>query len=259
MDPSTEMTIAFSEIDSDRFGVRIARAHLGSGSLPPVLQFCISQQIDLLIARCLTTEFGTVHQMSEAGFLLMDALVYYAFDLSRRPIPDESPKVQIRTFRPEDKAQVQEVAAASFQGYFGHYHADPRLDRKKSDEGYTSWAVRSCVSKEVADEVLIAEREGRVVGFATLRINSPQEGEGVLFGVAPEAQGLGIYRSFMLSGMQWCKKQGVQRMVVSTQITNIAVQKVWCRVGFEPSHSYYTFHKWFTAGGNDGAASSGTH
>jgi GNAT superfamily N-acetyltransferase len=119
-----------------------------------------------------------------------------------------------------------------------------------------SWAVRSCVSKDVANEVLIAERDGRVVGFATLRINSPQEGEGVLFGVAPEAQGLGIYRSFMLSGMQWCRQQGVQRMLVSTQITNIAVQKVWCRVGFEPSHSYYTFHKWFTAGGDDGASST---
>jgi len=254
MTASPEPTVAFSEIDSDRFGVRIARAHLDLGSLPRVLQFCNSEKIDLLIARCLTTEFEAVHKMGEAGFLLMDTLVYYTFDLSKRPIPDEAPKVQIRTFRPEDKAQVQEVAAASFKGYFGHYHADPRLDRKKSDKGYMSWAVRSCVSKEVANEVLIAERDGRIVGFATLRINSPQEGEGVLFGVAPEAQGLGIYRSFMLSGMKWCKQQGVQRMVVSTQITNFAVQKVWCRVGFEPSHSYYTFHKWFTAGGVDDAS-----
>jgi hypothetical protein len=27
------------------------------------------------------------------------------------------------------------------------------------------------------------------------------------------------------------------------------VQKVWCRQGFEPSKSYYTFHKWFDATG----------
>jgi hypothetical protein len=34
-------------------------------------------------------------------------------------------------------------------------------------------------------------------------------------------------------------------MLISTQITNVAVQKVWTRLGFEPSRSYYTFHKWF--------------
>jgi GNAT superfamily N-acetyltransferase len=143
---------------------------------------------------------------------------------------------------------VERVAAGAFQGYYGHYHADPKLDRNKCDEGYVSWAVRSCTLKQVATEVLVAERDNQIVGFATLRLNSPEEGEGVLFGVAPEAQGIGIYRSFMVSGMQWCKEQQVKRMIVSTQVTNVAVQKVWCRVGFEPAYSYYTFHKWFGSG-----------
>ena len=78
-----------------------------------------------------------------------------------------------------------------------------------------------------------------------MRLNSPEEGEGVLFGVAPAAQGRGIYRSFMVRGMEWCLAQGTSRMVVSTQITNIAVQKVWTRLGFEPHKSYLTFHRWF--------------
>ena len=83
------------------------------------------------------------------------------------------------------------------------------------------------------------------VGFATLRLNNSDEGEGVLFGVAPKAQGRGIYRSFMVKGMEWCMKKNATHMVVSTQITNTAVQKVWSRVGFEPNNAYYTFHKWF--------------
>ena len=44
-------------------------------------------------------------------------------------------------------------------------------------------------------EVLVAEVDGRLAGFATLRMNNSEEGEGVLFGVAPFAQGSGIYRS----------------------------------------------------------------
>jgi len=236
----------FSEIDSERFGVRVARANVVADNLEKVLEFCHSEQIQLLIARCPTTDLDTAQKIEALGSILTDTLVYYSFDVARRPIPDDSPRALIRPFRSGDEAQVERVAATAFQGYYGHYHADPKLDRRLCDEGYISWAVRSCLSRAVAAEVLVAELENNVVGFATLRLNSPEEGEGVLFGVAPEAQGVGIYRSFMVGGMQWCKQQGTRRMVVSTQVTNIAVQKVWCRVGFEPAHSYYTFHKWFS-------------
>jgi GNAT superfamily N-acetyltransferase len=238
-------TIAFSEVDSERFGVRVARASVVRDSLSQVLDFCAAEQINLLIARCTTKDLPIAQQMESFGFLLMDTLVYYSFDLMKRAIPDDSSRANVRKFVLDDKPQVETVAAAAFQGYFGHYHADARLDRSKCDEGYVSWAVRSCTSKQVATEVLVAELDNKVIGFATLRLNTPEEGEGVLFGVAPEAQGIGIYRSFMVNGMRWCKEQQAKRMVVSTQVTNVAVQKVWCRVGFEPADSYYTFHKWF--------------
>jgi len=242
----------FSQIDSERFGVRVARAHVEAENLSRVLAFCTAEQIDLLIARCATSELGNAQKMEAMGFLLMDTLVYYSFDLEKSSIPDDAPRVHLRRFVPGDETQVAKVATEAFQGYYGHYHADPRLERSKCDEGYVSWAVRSCSSKQVATEVLIAERADRIVGFATLRQNTAEEGEGVLFAVAPEAQGMGIYRSFMIHGMRWCEEKEVKRMVVSTQVTNVAVQKVWCRVGFEPAHSYYTFHKWFSDGGHNG-------
>jgi GNAT superfamily N-acetyltransferase len=237
-------TAAFSEVDTERFGVRVARAQVDGKNLSQVLEFCAAERIDLLIARCATKDLRTAQEMEALGFLLMDTLVYYSFDLTKGTIPDDTPRARVRKFVPDDKVQVETVAAAAFKGYYGHYHADSRLDPSKCDEGYVSWAVRSCASKQVATEVLVAERENKIIGFATLRLNSSEEGEGVLFGVAPEAQGIGVYRSFMVKGMQWCQEQRVKRMVVSTQVTNVAVQKVWCRVGFEPAHSYYTFHKW---------------
>lgn len=244
---STETGAAqFSEIDSERFAVRVARAHVAPQNLSQVVDFCAAERIDLLIARCATGELRTAQKMEALGFSLMDTLVYYSFDLVKRAIPEDFPRAVVRKIAPGDEAQVEKVAATAFKGYYGHYHADPRLDSRKSDEGYVSWAVRSCTSRQVATEVLVAEYDHNIVGFATLRLNSTEEGEGVLFGVAPEAQGMGIYRSFMVHGMQWCKEQHVKRMVVSTQVTNVAVQKVWCRVGFEPAHSYYTFHKWFS-------------
>ena len=62
--------------------------------------------------------------------------------------------------------------------------------------------------------------------------------------MAPEAQGRGAGRSLMVEELKSCKAEASE-MVISTQVTNVAVQRVWCRVGFAPAHSYYTFHKWF--------------
>ena len=241
---------AFSEVDSERFGVRVARAHVDGNNLQQAVEFCAAERINLLIARCPTTELHAAQKMEGLGFSLMDTLVYYSFDLTKRAIPDRSSEAHVRKFVLEDKAQIERVAAGAFKGYHGHYHADPRLDPKKCDEGYVSWAVRSYTSKQVATEVLVAEREKKIVGFLTLRLNgpklnSPKEVEGVLFAVAPEAQGTGVGHSLLAEGLKWCKEQRASDMVISTQVTNLAVQRVWCRVGFEPAHSYYTFHKWF--------------
>lgn len=235
-----------STIDEERFGIRVARApRVKRDTLPLVMDFCNAHGVNMLIARCLVSELKTAQAMQRQGFALMDTLVYYARSLVKTTVPEDIGQVQIRPVHSGDESAVRVVAADAFQGYHGHYHADERLDRAKCDEAYTDWAVRSCLSSEAADEVLVAEIDSGIAGFATLRINSSDEGEGVLFAVASWAQRRGIYRSLMIRGMEWCLSKGLARMVVSTQITNVAVQKVWTRVGFEPSHAYYTFHKWF--------------
>lgn len=215
-------------------------------SLQDVLQFCIAGGVELLIARCAIADPAAAQAMEAQGFFLTDTLVYYSFDLAKRAIPEDTSEFQVRGLQTADKRQIEGVAAAAFKGYLGHYHADPRLDQRKCDEAYISWASRSCLAKEVAEQVFVVERECQVAGFATLRLNSTDEGEGLLYAVAPESQGLGICRSLMISSLQWCRAQGARRMIISTQVTNVAMQKVWCRLGFEPCHAYYTFHKWFT-------------
>ncbi len=242
--------IELSAIDEERFGVRTARAsQVTLDNLPTVLDFCQANNVEFLIARCLVSELAAAQAMEKKGFILTDTLVYYARALTRMPVPSDTSEITVRPVRPGEEEQVRIVAARSFQGYFSHYHADPRLDRTKCDEVYASWAMRSCTSREVADEVLVAVDGGSILGFATLRINSQKskEGEGVLFGVDPSAQWrrVYIYRSFMIRSMEWFLERGCTRQVMSTQITNTVVQKVWTQLGFEPSHAYYTFHKWF--------------
>jgi GNAT superfamily N-acetyltransferase len=238
--------VHLSAIDAERFDIRVARAsRVTTETLPAVLGFCRTNGAVLLIARCQCSELGAAQAMEREGFSLMDTLLYCTRDLTRLPLPSDTGSIPIRFFRPGEEEAVRVVAAESLRGYFGHYHADDRLDRAQCDAAYVSWALRSCTSREVADDVLVAEWKGNVVGFFTLRLNSPDEGEAVIGGVLPSMQGHGVYRSFIVQGMAWCASKGAKRMLVSTQVTNVAVQKVWARLGFEPSHAYYTFHKWF--------------
>jgi GNAT superfamily N-acetyltransferase len=240
------LNLHLSAIDEERFGIRSARAYsLTLDQLPYVLEFCRSNQVKFLIARCQVHELQTVQAMGEQGFALMDTLFYYARRLANAPIPPQADTLIIRPVRPDEAEQVSVLTAKVFRGYRGHYHADPRLDQVKCDEVYESWAYRSCISREVADEVLVAEREGVVVGFITLKIHNPIEGEGPLYGVDPSIQGHGIGRNLVIGALRWFESQGIQKMLISTQITNLSSQKVWVRLGFEPIQAQYTFHKWF--------------
>lgn len=237
--------IALSPLDEDRFDIPSARASgVTIERVPEMIAFCREHGVTFLIARSRATDLNAAQAMERQGFLLMDTLVYWTRSLRESAIPPDTNDVPVRLMRSADGEQVIAVAVESFRDYFGHYHADERLERTRCDAVYTSWAEKSC-SREMADEVLVADLKGSVAGFATLRMDSSEEGEGVLFGVAPTAQGRGIYRSLMIRGMEWCAARGAARMVVSTQITNTAVQKVWARLGFELSHANYTFHRWF--------------
>jgi GNAT superfamily N-acetyltransferase len=235
-----------SELDESRFGIRTAKAAVGdTRAAGEALAFCREHSVRLLIIRTPAERLEVAQLLESRGGWLMDVLVYYSLALQPAEIPAAATAFKIRGVSDGDHIGVGRVATESFRGYRGHYHADPRIASATADEVYVSWALRSCEDRAVAGEVLIAEDNENIVGFATLRMNSSEEGEGVLFGVSPAAQGRGLYRTFMLEGMRWCAEQGAQQMVVSTQVTNIAVQKVWTRLGFEPNRSYLTFHSWF--------------
>lgn len=243
--PEQAYRFALSALDRERFGVTTARVDgLTAEQLPDALDRSRAEGVTFLIARCAATDFRTVHALERAGFLLMDTLVYWGRDLRKTPLPPLDSDATIRPARADESAQVKALARDAFRGYFGHYHADERLDRAQCDETYASWAERSVLLRDVADAVLVAEQSGSLAGLITLRLNSPEEGEGVLFAVSPSAQRRGLSRALLAGALAWCAEQGASRMIISTQLVNVASQKAWARVGFEPDYAYYTFHKW---------------
>jgi GNAT superfamily N-acetyltransferase len=237
--------VSMSDLEKKRFGIRVARALMDTDTCDAILNYCQKKCVRLLIARCQVAEMGLVHKLENQSFLLMDTLVYYSRDLVRKPPPDPQDYRVVRSVEPGEEEYVRKIAVESFSGYIGHYHSDERLDKNLCDEIYPDWAYRSCTSKDVADDVLVVDEANTLIGFLTLRMNNPTEVEGVLNGVEPAAQKRGVYTSLLNHGILWAIRQGAEKMLISTQISNFPPQKIWTRLGFEFSHAYYTFHKWF--------------
>lgn len=242
---SVSSDVFISDIDKERFGVKTARVvGLTTDSLPSVLDFCTKERVTLLIARCNMSDLAAAQAMEKDGFLLMDTLVYYSLDLAKQPVPNDCGIARVRPIRIDEEEEMILVARESFRGYFGHYHADPKLDNNKCDETYTDWARKAFASR-CSENFLLGEAKDRIMGFGVLRMNNPNEGEMFLGGIHPDFQGQGIYHSFLCKGMEWCLSKKAGKMIISTQLKNISVQKVLIKFGFEISSGYYTYHKWF--------------
>lgn len=245
---SVPVTMQLAPLYEQRFGVRTALSFLRNvDALPELIDFCHTHDAHLLIVRCATHDKPAVHALEAAGCRLMDTLLYFRRDLKNGDLPDEALDrgLQIRPAMSGDADDVERIAAGAFSSYDGHFHADPRLERSACEAVYTSWARSSILSDDTADHVLVAEDAGAVIGFLTLKLTTPEIGEGPLYAVADDYQGRGLGRAMMVRGMQWLRDQHVDWMEMSTQVTNARSQRVWLRLGFEPSHSIYTFHKWF--------------
>ncbi|WP_255005761.1 GNAT family N-acetyltransferase [Roseovarius sp. M141] len=236
------MPIEINELETRRFGITAAKVTELKADIKKINAAAQTDRVQLLTIRVSTDDLARVQELEADGYRLMDTLVYYDRMLADAPTPQDA---LIRLATPADAEAVATVARASFAGYFGHYHADPRLSDASADAAYVEWAensIKGCGPKAPA---CVAERADRILGFMTMRMNSDTEAEIILNGVHPSAQGEGIYGRILASSMALLKVAGRTRVVTSTQVNNITVQRAWGRQGLRMARSYYTLHKWF--------------
>lgn len=239
------MNYTLSKIDYQRFGVITAKSTLTeTDSVDSLLKIANSDNVELLIIRVPTYILDKVQELENQGAFLTDTLVYFMKKKVEEIAKSLPYGYTTRLASREDCTNLEKLAHETFNGYLGHYHADKNLKKTDCDLVYSSWAAASCTEKKVADAVILIEKNSEIAAFATIKVNNSSEVEGVLFGVSPQHRNKNLYQSLMNESLIWCLNNNFKQMLVTTQITNLVVQKYWCRLGFEPIKSYYTFHKW---------------
>jgi len=238
-----EPTIA--EWDTNHFGFVIGKFDPKNvDSMKIFHEWAKRNNVKMAISRCGTANIPVMIAMQREGFILLDAYIRYRFEYKKRTISAPKGRAYVRLFKSDDLIHIERIAALSFHNYIGHFHNDPNLDQEKCDSLYAKWALNGCLDKNVADEVLVAEVDSKIAGFALLKDLGNNIGEWILGGVDPEMQGRGVYYDLIIGVLQWFRNMKFDTMEIDSQINNYGVQRVWHRLGFDIYDSGFTFHWW---------------
>ncbi|KAB8179317.1 GNAT family N-acetyltransferase [Lysobacter maris] len=237
--------LARSQLDSNRFGLIIHRGTLEKVDERALLRELIANQVDVAILRLPAGSAGRLQKLSKYGMppIHADTLVYYQVALeSYEPRPLRNQDIAFSIATPSDMAEVEHLVEATFDGYVSHYHANPYLDRTDILAGYAEWAAGYLTDTE-GRITWVARRDGNIVAFASCAFDASTDlCEGVLYGVHPDHAGGGLYGDLIRHTQTEFRKRGFQLMKVSTQVWNLAVQKVWAREGFSLTRAFDTVH-----------------
>jgi len=249
------MPLEIDTLGTARFGATLARTINVSATPQQLNTKAAELGVQMLSTRVNCGELDRIHALEADGHRLMDSLIYYTRSL-RQPIAEDGKKTDltIRGATIEDASSAAGVARMAFKNYFGHFHSDPKLETASADAAYVEWAETSFHRLSDTRPAFIAQLSGRTVGFLTLQRNAPEEWEIILNAVAPDSQGQGIYGQLVTAAINHAASQVDNkedgRILISTQLNNYAVQRVWTRQGFHIDHGLYTFHKWYDAAAN---------
>ncbi|MGH8173156.1 MAG: GNAT family N-acetyltransferase [Rhodanobacteraceae bacterium] len=235
-----------SPFETARFDLRISRGTPTLADAPALIDELRRERVDVAILRVREGARELAQEISSAGMpaIVADALVHYAVDL---PAPESAnpagPRVRLRRADARDAANLVAMVRRIFSGYPTHYHANPLFDPERILDGYAEWAVRHAERNDDGRLAWIVEVDGEAVGFSCVEIaHDDSTARGVLNGILPDWRGRGIYRAMLRAMLARFSDEGVKRFVISTQVHNTAVQRVWISEGFTLERNENTVH-----------------
>lgn len=210
-----------------------------------------------LLCKTYTDDVLTIHALEQHGFLLMDTVLDYVYDLRKHsfdsvPRPQAIPGNRIRLADQNDMEEMVALSRAAFREHFGRYHADERISRRQATLVYEEWVKASF--KGWADRILVAEINGRIVGYSIWK--KPSRGEQSLAirlghysigAVDPNHYGQGLFSLLTYEGMKLFDGE-VDCIESPTHVNNYPVQRAFAKLLWRIADARHSFNRWFTAG-----------
>lgn len=106
------------------------------------------------------------------------------------------------------------------------------LERQIFSRPWSEESMRSALQKQETI-YLVDETDGRIRGYLGIWCMA-EDGDLCNMAVAEGARREGVASGLMEEGMAYCKKQGVQRIVLEVRESNLPAKALYQREGFAP-------------------------
>ncbi len=139
------------------------------------------------------------------------------------PLPEvrDAQGVTIRGYRDEDAEGLLTVNREAFS----HHPEQGAMDRRGLDE-------RMAEDWFEADGLLVAERDGEVVGFHWTKRHPDGTGEVYVIGVSPDAQGSGLGKTLLVAGLTHLAERGSEEIILYVEGDNEGAVGLYEAFGF---------------------------
>lgn len=188
-------------------------------------------------AKVPVTEVRRVGILTELGFKVVDVNVTF----ERQPGGGAPAAAPVRPAEPGDREQVLAIAASCF--VYSRFHLDPLVAPCLADQIKRAW-VESYLEKKRGDLLLVAQVEGRPVGFLAglaAAVGGRPAWVIDLMGVdrAIQRQGIGssLVREFIQLAAGRCEV-----LSVGTQVANAPSMRLYEGCGFRMAEAAYVLH-----------------
>lgn len=233
--------------DSEFFALRIGRVRgcrMTDAQAAEIGVWARLHRIDCLYFLGDPGDSTTLRVAAREGFDLVDLRVTLmaASGRQRQTGRDAFP---VRPARDGDVQALQQIARVSHRD--SRFYRDGRFAHARCDDLFATWIEKSC--KGYADAVLVADIDGRPVGYATGHLAAPDQATIGLLGIDPAARRRGCGHALVRALLDWFGDRGVAQVGVVTQGCNAQALSFYQRSGFEVSSIEIWYHRWFAAAG----------
>ena len=190
-----------------------------------------------------------IKTLQSMGFILMDTLIDYSFDLRKDKVNNFDSDSKIRSIKEDDIESVINLCRNIYSAFqYDRFHRETLFQRENSTNLYVEW-IKNQIYRD-AEEITIAEKDGEIVGFSALKVYNEVNkdikikfADMILNGVSESVRGMNIFTSMIKNQLLYGKMINIGIMKTTCHVSNISVQRSLIKMGFKPSYVQHTFHK----------------
>jgi len=235
-----------STLDTERFGFKVAKLPFNCADSIKIVEDLKKTSTKLIIVRVDANNIELINQLEINGFQFKDGQVTFSFDLHKSLPQPIDRAFTIKEYDKKFLPDIIEMTKYSFQNY-GHYFADNKLDKTKCLDIYVDWSKRACDNLEIADKILVAEKNNKAIGYVAFKSfeNTAEKYKaGVIGAVSPESRGLGVFQAIHIESIHLFKNEGFDRIENNVLVTNYPAMKTYIGLSYNIIRSEVTMHCW---------------